>query len=71
MKCLKCNRDFPERLLRDLLTNKGQRGKVCPLCELKIVNKILGVPKNTPFEGTQAKKMYGEAVRHCQKQEKE
>jgi len=60
MKCKICNEKFPSHLIQPLFVN-GYSIIGCPLCLLKKVNEIHGLPKDTPFRGEQANRLWEEA----------
>lgn len=68
MKCPDCNRDFPPHLLSDMaikpLGGKLRYEKKCPLCGLKTMNELNGLPEGTPFRGPKAAAMHKEALAH-------
>ena len=61
-KCDKCNRQFPEHLIHPFWGSENIQ-QCCPICALKIRNEMHGLPKNTPFTGSQAQESYEEAVK--------
>ena len=64
MKCVECNHDFPDHLISELTVSengKVHRGKMCPICALKILNELSRLPPGTPFQGPNAQKMLEEA----------
>lgn len=63
MKCKECNRGFPVHLINPMCIN-GEYISVCPICALKIRNKIHGLPEDEPFTGTIANQLYEEAVEY-------
>lgn len=54
MKCWKCQRKFPDRLLSPMMISGGWTKPICPLCALEMRNAYHGLPKDEPFTGTQA-----------------
>lgn len=66
-KCTKCKLDYPDNLVSDLVSSfKGQltHTRLCAVCGLLASNATMGLPLDTPFEGTIAKQMYKEAVKY-------
>ena len=62
MKCDKCRRKFPDRLIAPFMSSEGNIKRACPICALEARNRIHRLPKDTPFAGTMANKMYEEAI---------
>ncbi len=72
MKCPDCKRDFPAHLLSEMAISDdaGLRYEMkCPLCALAAINRLHGLPEQTPFRGERAKAMYAEAVSHLKNTE--
>ena len=61
MKCNECKREFQDHLLAPLIVGDRQVNPCCPLCALRLRNKIHGLPADTPFQGEQAHAMWEEA----------
>jgi len=61
-RCPKCRRNFSIHLIHPINVN-GEYFNVCPLCALKIRNIVAHLPIDTPFQGTDAKKLYKEALK--------
>lgn len=57
-----CNRKFP-----DVFINKFFSGEkavdACPICALRLRNSAVGLPSETPFTGTTAKRLYDDCVK--------
>ena len=66
MKCQKCKRNYPDRLINNGNFN-GEWIDCCPICALKMRNEIHGLPPETPFNGEIAQGMYDEAVAYAKK----
>lgn len=65
--CEKCNRRFPAHLIAPMnFIVQGHQGrlKVCPICALKIRNKMHGLPENECLRAKTANDMYQEAVEY-------
>jgi hypothetical protein len=71
IKCDVCKIDFPANLISPLVSGNipslESIQNCCPICALGLRNKTAGLPPDTPFQGTIAKKMYGEAVTFLKK----
>lgn len=63
LRCSKCEREYPFKLINDLVTNEG-RMKLCPICALELINIIQGLTPGTPFRGKMASDLYDEAVEY-------
>ena len=63
-RCPKCQIEFSEHLIIPMHIN-SQSLPLCPLCALELRNTICGIPLDTPFEGTMAKKLYIEALKEA------
>ena len=59
--CSLCGRDFPFECIDYLTSNKGSI-KLCAICALKEINKMLGLPESTPFIGKNAINLYEMAI---------
>ncbi len=71
--CQICQRAFPDHLLSTLVMSQGgddSSALACPLCALRRINKVLGVPLETPFRGKVAQVMHDEAVAYVRSQRK-
>jgi C4-type Zn-finger protein len=68
-RCPVCKRKFSIHLLSPLVTNEG-RQLMCPICALKIINTIHGLPLDTPFRGEMAQEMYEEALEELKGEER-
>ena len=66
-KCNQCERDFPDYLLTDMVTQAGTIS-TCPLCALEARNATHGLPKWTPFQGEVAHDMWLEAIAYLDAQ---
>jgi hypothetical protein len=60
--CPECERRFPADLLHPMQTSEGHLARVCPLCALTLRNVMHGLPKDTPFHGSEAKRMWRRAA---------
>jgi len=59
-KCSVCKKKFPAHLINYFMSSHNNIW-VCPICGLKLRNKIHGLPKDTPFHGEMAQEYYKEA----------
>lgn len=67
--CRNCNRSFPDYLISPMSVD-GTSTLVCPICALKIRNKVQGLPEDTPFQGGVSQAMrYEEAVEFIRSEE--
>lgn len=63
-KCEQCNKSFPDHLVERTLSwmpGDDSYEDLCPICALKKVNEIGGLPKDTPFQGKEAQSLWEEA----------
>lgn len=67
-KCGNCKRHFPDHLVNPLRTNAGPIRNVCPICALVELNRMHGLPLDTPFQGEQAQDFYEEAMEFIRRQ---
>ena len=51
--CPQCDREFPEELIERMIAG-SEHFMTCPLCALRIMNELHGIPEGTPFRGEQA-----------------
>lgn len=63
-RCPKCRRNFSVQLIQPIFVD-GKYFNVCPLCALEIRNILAHLPMDTPFQGTEAKKLYKEALKEA------
>jgi len=67
--CRNCKRSFPD-YLTSLMSVDDASTLVCPICALKIRNKMQELPEDTPFQGGVAQAMmYEEAVEFLRSEE--
>ncbi len=68
MKCRICSRDFPTHLIQELASSDEnghiQHRTMCPICALKQINSLSGLPEGTPFRGANANALHKEAIAH-------
>lgn len=60
-QCSVCKIDFQSDLINDLNSSDGSY-PACPVCALKAINTIHGLPMSTPFRGGMANVKYLMAV---------
>ena len=63
-KCTQCNRKFPSHLVQPFVFGSiliKNHISSCPICALKNINEMSGLPPKTPFKGEVANLMYKEA----------
>jgi hypothetical protein len=71
--CGGCDRRYPRGLLQDLTVggvgseHREEVCRMCPLCALKIRNRLAGLPADTPFQGRLAKELHAKAVAHLER----
>lgn len=64
MKCAKCKRNLPQRLLSSMCINGKYTPPICGVCALELRNEIFGFPKGMMFKGEIAQDMYDEAMEY-------
>lgn len=57
-----CNRKFPDVFIQPFISGNGAIDS-CPICALRLRNKTVGLPPETPFTGTTAKHLYDACVK--------
>ena len=69
--CAECKRTFPAMLIQPLVTNIAAHPRpMCPICALRLRNALAGLPADTPFTGTMAKRLHRLALDHIAGKEK-
>ena len=66
--CTECDKLFPAHLIQIFFTLDGERW-VCPICALKLRNRMHGLPPDTPFHGERALALYNEALDYLAERE--
>ena len=61
--CNECNKTFPAWLIHPLTSSNGTCYQ-CPICALKEINELHGLPEDEPFFGETANYMWEEATKH-------
>ncbi|MBA7539989.1 hypothetical protein ES705_32278 [subsurface metagenome] len=63
--CTECDRVFPAHLispLRAMIGGQESENWVCPMCALRLINEIHGLPEGRPFHGKGARELHAEAL---------
>ena len=61
-KCNECHKKVPAHLLLPMCINDEYTKPICPKCELRLRNKLHGLPEGTMFHGELAQAMYDEMI---------
>lgn len=65
-KCPECGYKYPCELVISWNYN-GAYIETCPICALAMRNALHGLPHDEPFTGTQASRLYDEAMEYAKK----
>ena len=69
MLCARCKRVFGSYLLQRMCINGVYSPPICAICALKVINKMHGLPAETPFRGEMAQDMYDRTEEYLLEQE--
>jgi hypothetical protein len=65
-ECGLCNRRFSTHLLQPMTISNGtgtRTVRCCPICALAEINRLHGLPHDTPFRGEVAQLLYTQAMK--------
>ncbi len=65
-QCQECKRKFPNHIIQPMVSSEfdppSYERSLCPICALKLVNHMHGLPEGTAFRGIKANAIHTEAV---------